>query len=124
MTLLHYTILSIVLGGLLIILCLGFNFLIGLWTDHLFRGFVVFVVIYVSLLGLEQIVNQLGWWNMHALLMWHPISLWKIQGYWFTEMGPYATIPWQESIAVVVNLLLLGVGGIITSKFYSTKEVK
>lgn len=124
MTLLHYTILSIVLGGLLIILCHGFNFLIGLWTDHLFRGFVVFVVIYVSLLGLEQIVNQLGWWNMHALLMWHPISLWKIQGYWFTEMGPYATIPWQESIAVVVNLLLLGVGGIITSKFYSTKEVK
>ena len=124
MTLLHYTILSIVLGGLLVILCHGFNFLVGLWTDHLFRGFIVFVVIYVGLLGVEQIINQMGWWNMHALLMWHPISLWKTQGYWFTEMGPYATIPWQESIAVVVNLLLLGIGGIITSKFYSTKEVK
>ncbi|UTR13650.1 hypothetical protein MM221_13605 [Salipaludibacillus sp. LMS25] len=124
MTLLNYTILSIVLGGLLIILCHGFNFLVGLWTDHLFRGFIVFIVIYVVLLGLEQIINQLGWWNMHSLLMWHPISLWKIQGYWFTEMGPYATIPWQESIAMVVNIFLLSIGGILTSKFYSTKEVK
>ncbi|MFD2133432.1 hypothetical protein ACFSKI_19645 [Pseudogracilibacillus auburnensis] len=124
MTLLNYTILSIVLGGLLITLCHGFNFLVGLWTDQLFRGFIVFVVIYVVLLGLEQIINQMGWWNMHSLLMWHPISLWKVQGYWFTEMGPYATIPWQESIAMVVNLFLLGIGGILTSKFYTTKEVK
>jgi ABC-type multidrug transport system fused ATPase/permease subunit len=124
MTLLNYTILSIVLGGLLIILCQGFNFLLGLWTDHLFRGFIVFIVIYVVFLGLEQIINQFGWWNIHSLLMWHPISLWNTQGYWFTEMGPYATIPWQESIAMVVNLFLLGVGGILTSKFYGTKEVK
>ncbi|QDQ02434.1 hypothetical protein FOH38_19265 [Lysinibacillus fusiformis] len=124
MTLLNYTILSIVLGGLLIILCHGFNFLVGLWTDHLFRGFIVFVVIYVVLLGMEQIANQLGWWNMHSLLMWHPISLWQIQGYWFTEMGPYATIPWQESIAMIINIFLLGIGGILTSKFYSAKEVK
>ena len=124
MTLLNYTILSIVLGGLLIILCHGFNFLVGIWTNHLFRGFIVFVVIYVVLLGLEQIINQFGWWNMHSLLMWHPISLWKLQGYWFTEMGPYATIPWQESIAMIVNLFLLVIGGIFTSKFYATKEVK
>ena len=124
MTLLNYTILSIGLGGLLIILCHGFNFLVGIWTNHLFRGFIVFVVIYVVLLGLEQIINQFGWWNMHSLLMWHPISLWKVQGYWFTEMGPYATIPWQESIAMIVNLFLLVIGGILTSKFYATKEVK
>lgn len=124
MTLLTYTILSIVLGGLLIILCHGFNFLVGLWTNHLFRGFIVFVVFYVVFLGLEQIINQLGWWSMHSLLMWHPISLWKIQGYWFTEMGPYATIPWQESIAMIVNLFLLAIGGLFTIKFYATKEVK
>lgn len=124
MTLLNYTILSIVLGGLLVIFCHGFNFLVGLWTDQLFRGFIVFIVIYVVFLGLEQIINQMGWWNLHSLLMWHPISLWKVQGYWFTEMGPYATIPWQESIAMVINIFLLGIGGILTSKFYATKEVK
>lgn len=124
MTLLNYTILSIVLGGLLIILCHGFNFLVGLWTDHLFRGFIVFIVIYVVFLGMEQIINQFGWWNMHSLLMWHPISLWKVQGYWFTEMGPYATMPWQESITMIINIFLLGIGDILTSKFYATKEVK
>ncbi|MBB4822870.1 hypothetical protein HNO89_000088 [Sporosarcina luteola] len=124
MTLFHYTVLSIVLGGLLVILCHGFHFLIGLWTNHLFRGFIVFVVMYVVVLGLGHFFIQLGWWNLHSLLMWHPISLWKTQGYWFTEMGPYATIPWQESIAMAVNLSLLGICGILTSKFYSTKEVK
>lgn len=124
MTLLNYTILSIVIGGLLIILCHGFSFLVGLWTDHLFRGFIVFVVIYTVLLGLEQICNLFGWWNMYSLLMWNPISLWNIQGFWFTEMGPYATIPWQESIATALNLFLLGICGVVTSKFYSTKEVK
>ena len=124
MTLSHYVILSIIVGGILIMLCHGFNFLLGLWTDHIFRGLVIFIVIYVSLLGLEQIVNQLGWWDINALLMYHPILLWKIQSYWFTEMGPYATIPWQESVAVVANLLILSISGIITSKFYSTKEIK
>ncbi|GAF64675.1 hypothetical protein BTS2_1571 [Bacillus sp. TS-2] len=124
MTLLYYTILSAVLGSLLIILCHGFNFLVGLWTNHLFWGFIVFVSLYVTLIGFEQIINQFGWWNMHSLLMWHPISIWKVQGYWFTEMGPYATIPWQETIAIIVNLFLLGIGGIVTTKFYSTKEVK
>lgn len=124
MTLLNYTILSIVLGGLLIVICHGFNFLVGLWTNHLFRGFIVFVFIYVVLQGLVQIVEQMGWWKLHALLMWHPVSLWNIQGYWFTEMGPYATIPWQESIAIVVNLILLGIGGMLTSKVYAKKEVK
>lgn len=123
MTLLTYTVLSIVLGGLLVIVCHGFNFLIGLWTNHLFRGFMVFVVIYVVLLGVEQLVEKIGLWGLHALLMWHPISLWKVQGYWFTEMGPYALIPWQESIAVAVNLLLLGICGIVASKYYATKEV-
>lgn len=124
MTLMSYTILSILLGGLLIIFCHGFNFLVGLWTDHLFRGLVVFVIVYVVLLGLEQISDQLGWWNMHSLLMWHPISLWKLQSFWFTEMGPYTTIPWQETIAAVVNVLFLSLGGALTSKFYVTKEVK
>lgn len=124
MALFRYTILSIVLGGLLVILCHGFNFLVGVWTDHVFRGFIVFVILYVVLMGLEQIINRMGLWSIHALLMWHPISLWKIQGYWFTEMGPYATIPWQESIAVIVNLFLLVIGGLLSGKFYSTKEVK
>ncbi|KYG34424.1 hypothetical protein [Alkalihalobacillus trypoxylicola] len=124
MTLLYYTILSAVLGSLLIILCHGFNFLVGLWTNHLFWGFIVFVSLYVTLIGFEQIINQFGWWNMHSLLMWHPISIWKVQGYWFTEMGPYATIPWQETIAIIVNLFLLGIGGIVTTKYYSIKEVK
>ncbi|MCM3741270.1 hypothetical protein M3210_13420 [Oceanobacillus luteolus] len=124
MTLVNYTILSILLGGLLVILCHGFNFLVGIWTNHLFRGFIVFVVIYVVFLGLEQFIYQFGWWNMHSLLMWHPISLWRVQGYWFTEMGPYSIIPWQESIATIINLFLLILGGLLTSKFYATKEVK
>ncbi|MDX8046771.1 hypothetical protein SH601_12335 [Gracilibacillus sp. S3-1-1] len=124
MTLLNYMVLSIGLGGLLISFCHGFNFLVGLWTEHFFRGFIIFVVLYVGFLGLVHIINQFSWWNIHALLMWHPISLWNKQSYWFTEMGPYAVIPWQESIAMVINLFLLGVGGILTSKFYATKEVK
>lgn len=124
MTLLKYTIFSISLGGLLVILCHGFNFLIGLWTNHLFRGFTVFVVLYVALLGLEQIIEQFNWWELRSLLMWHPISLWKVQGYWFTEMGPYSLMPWQESMAISLNLVLLGICCILASKFYNTKEVK
>ncbi len=124
MTLLNYMVLSIGLGGLLIIFCHGFNFLVGIWTEHFFRGFIIFVVLYVVFLGIEHIINQFGWWNIHDLLMWHPVSLWNKQGYWFTEMGPYATIPWQESFAMVVNLFLLGIGVLLTSKFYVTKEVK
>ncbi|MFK3937981.1 hypothetical protein ACI2JA_10810 [Alkalihalobacillus sp. NPDC078783] len=124
MTLLNYILLSIALGGILVFICHGFNFLIGLWANHLFRGFVLFVVFYVSLLGLEQIINHLNWWDMRSLLMWHPISLWNLQAYWFTEMGPFSTIPWHESIAMAVNIILLVIAGILTARYYSTKEVK
>ncbi|KQL58706.1 MULTISPECIES: hypothetical protein [Bacillaceae] len=124
MTLFNYTFLSIVLGAFLVIICHGFNFLIGLWTNHLFQGFLVFVAVYVVFLSFGAMVDQLGWWSLQAVLMWHPVSLWRLQGYWFTEMGPYAILPWQESIAMAVNLLLLGISCIVTGAFYSTKEVK
>lgn len=120
MTLLRYTILSMGLGSVFVFLCHGFNFFIGLWVDNLFRGFTVFVVIYAIVIGLEQI----RWSELQALLMWHPISIWRVQAHWFTEMGPYSTIPWQESIASGVNIVLLVIFGLFTSKFYATKEVK
>ncbi len=84
----------------------------------------MFVAVYVVFLSFGAMIDQLGWWSIQALLMWHPISLWRLQGYWFTEMGPYAILPWQESIAMAVNLLLLGISCIVTGAFYSTKEVK
>ncbi|MCM2677403.1 hypothetical protein [Alkalicoccobacillus plakortidis] len=61
---------------------------------------------------------------MRSLLMWHPISLWNLQAHWFTEMGPFSTIPWHESIAMAVNIVLLIIAGMLTTKYYSTKEVK
>lgn len=124
MTLWNYTLLSLLLGLLLLEICHGISFLTGLWTNHFFRGFVLLVVLYTILAGMEQVTQQLGWSNVYGLLMWQPISLWNNQGYWFTEMGPYSTIPWQETLASLMNVGLLLIAGIFTGKYYPRKEVR
>ncbi|MEG0286977.1 MAG: hypothetical protein RR647_12925 [Vagococcus sp.] len=123
MTLATHTLFSILLSLLLIIVCFSCHFVMGLWLDHLFKGFVVTV----GIVALHKIMvigaMSKGYWSVFKYLMFSPIEVWENQGYWFTEMGPFSILPFQESLVVAVSLIsVLGVL-LLTYKYYPKKEV-
>ena len=123
MTLATHTLFSILLSLLLIIVCFSCHFVMGLWLDHLFKGFVVTI----GIVALHKIMvigaMSKGYWSVFKYLMFSPIEVWENQGYWFTEMGPFSILPFQESLVVAVSLVsVLGVL-LLTYKYYPKKEV-
>ena len=123
MTLATHTLFSILLSLLLIIVCFSCHFVMGLWLDHLFKGFVVTI----GIVALHKIMvigaMSKGYWSVFKYLMFSPIEVWENQGYWFTEMGPFSILPFQESLVVAVSLIsVLGVL-LLTYKYYPKKEV-
>lgn len=123
MTLATHTLFSILLSLLLIVVCFSCHFVMGLWVDHLFKGFVVTV----GIVAFHKIVvisaMSRGNWSVFKYLMFSPIEVWENQGYWFTEMGPFSILPFQESLVVAVSLIALLVVLSLTYKSYPKKEV-
>ena len=58
-------------------------------------------------LGLVSVLGELGWWAAYLIACFQPVTVWLSCSAWFTELGLNAVLPWQETIASGLNLLLL-----------------
>lgn len=74
-------------------------------------------------LGIVSALGELGWWAVYLIACFQPVIVWLSCSAWFTELGLTAVLPWQETIAVGLNLLLLGVGAILVLRRFSRKDV-
>ena len=57
-----------------------------------------------------SVLGELGWWTAYLVLTFQPAMIGLPAGGWFTELGLNAVLPWQETIAAGLNLLLWGGG--------------
>ena len=74
-------------------------------------------------LGMVSALGELGWWAVYLIACFQPVIVWLSCSAWFTELGLTAVLPWQETIAVGLNLLLLGGGAILVLRRFSRKDV-
>lgn len=74
-------------------------------------------------LGLTSVLGNLKLWVGYALSCFQPIVVWLCCGGWFTELGLNAVLPWQETIAVGADLLLLGAGTALALRRFRRKDV-
>lgn len=74
-------------------------------------------------LGIVSALGELGWWAVYLIACFQPVIVWLSCSAWFTELGLTAVLPWQETIAVGLNLLLLGGGAILVLRRFSRKDV-
>lgn len=74
-------------------------------------------------LGLTSALGNLKLWVGYALSCFQPIVVWLCCGGWFTELGLNAVLPWQETIAVGADLLLLGAGTALALRRFRRKDV-
>ena len=74
-------------------------------------------------LGLTSALGNLKLWVGYVLSCFQPTIVWLCCGGWFTELGLNAVLPWQETIAVGADLLLLGAGTALALKRFRRKDV-
>lgn len=73
--------------------------------------------------GLTAALGEAGWWVPYLISNLQPTALWLSCGGWFTELGLNAVLPWQETAAVGLNLLLWGGGAILALRRFERKDV-
>lgn len=74
-------------------------------------------------LGLVSVLGELGWWAAYLIACFQPVMIWLSCNAWFTELGLNAVLPWQETIAVGLSLLLLSGGTILALRRFERKDV-
>ena len=74
-------------------------------------------------MGLISVLGELGWWAAYLIACFQPVMIWLSCSAWFTELGLSALLPWQETIANGLNLLLLGGGVLLALGWFDRKDV-
>ena len=74
-------------------------------------------------LGLASALGNLKLWVGYVLVCFQPTIVWLCCGGWFTELGLNAVLPWQETITVAVNLLVLGTGTALALRRFRRKDI-
>lgn len=74
-------------------------------------------------LGLTSVLGNLKLWVGYVVSCFQPAIVWLCCGGWFTELGLNAVLPWQETIAVGADLLLLGAGTALALRRFRRKDV-
>ena len=74
-------------------------------------------------LGLTSALGNLKLWVGYVISCFQLPLVWINCSGWFTELGLNTVLPWQETIAVVGNLLLLGIGTALALRRFRRKDV-
>ena len=74
-------------------------------------------------MGLVSAFGELGWWAAYLVACFQPVMIWLSCSAWFTELGLTAVLPWQETIAAGLNLLLWGGGALLALRRFDRKDV-
>lgn len=74
-------------------------------------------------LGLTSALGNLKLWVGYVISCFQPTVVWLCCGGWFTELGLNAVLPWQETIAVAADLLLLSTGTALALRRFRRKDV-
>ncbi|WP_295719887.1 hypothetical protein [uncultured Oscillibacter sp.] len=74
-------------------------------------------------LGFTSVLGNLKLWVGYEISCFQPTIVWLCCGGWFTELGLNAVLPWQETITVVLDLLLLGAGTALALRRFMRKDV-
>lgn len=95
----------------------------GLLIRNIYLSALALAVICLGLMTAITLCSGLKWWPLYLVLTVQPMVVWLSSGAWFTELGLYGAVPWQETASVGLNLALLGLGTMLALKRFSRKDV-
>lgn len=81
---------------------------LGLLTNHAYAAAIGVLLFCTLSVGVVSALATAGWWMVYLLADFLPVNLWLSLSAWFTEMGMYGAVPWQETAGLAVSLALTG----------------
>ncbi len=123
LTVAQYLCAVILLGGVVAVLFVLLAAICGMLVRNAYLGPLIWGTICFGLYTAPAICSSLGLWMVYFLLCCSPVGLWTGMEVWFTESGIRSLIPWQESIAAVAGLILLGTGVGLALRRWNRKDV-
>lgn len=114
---------SLGLGGALTAAFTLLAAICGTVGKNVYLAALVLVLLLLGGLAASSLCAGAGWWPLYFLLGFLPARIWLCAGGWFTELGLSAVLPWQETIAAVLNLIALGLGTALALRRFDRKDV-
>ena len=96
---------------------------LGLLTGHAYAAAIGVVLFCTLSVGIASALATAGWWTGCLLANFLPVNLWLSLSAWFTEMGLYGAVPWQETAGLAVSLALTGGAVLWALRRFHRKDV-
>ena len=122
-TVAQYLAAALALGAALTAVCSLLAALCGTLVRNPYLAALVLGIVCFGGLGLTSALGNLKLWVGYVLSCFQPAIVWLCCGGWFTELGLNAVLPWQETITVAVNLVVLGAGTALALRRFQRKDV-
>lgn len=110
-------------GGALVAVFTLMGAVAGLMTGHTYGAAIIAAAFCALLIGLSSALANLGLWWVYLLTTFSPAYLWLTINGWFTELGQGGLIPWQETVGLVLNLLVWGGFTLLALRRFGRKDV-
>lgn len=118
-----YLVAVVALGAVLVTVCALIAAVCGVLVRNVYAAALVLAVVLLAALVARSAAAGAGMWAACFALCLSPTSLWVSLPVWFTEMGLSAVLPFQETIASVLNLVLFGAATELALRRFGRKDV-
>ena len=119
----QYLAAALALGAVLTAVFSLLAFVCGTLVHNTYLAALALGVVCFGGMGLISALGELGWWAAYLIACFQPVMVWLSCSAWFTELGLTAVLPWQETIASGLNLLLLGAGSLLALRRFDREDV-
>ena len=96
---------------------------VGILSNHSAKSFLIADAILISPYFLSVFFSKLHWWWPFYLNTFSVSMLTLHQHLWFTDLGAYELIPWQEVWSAVIHLVVCIFLFFATTKIFKRKEL-
>lgn len=122
-TVAHYLAACVALGGVLALIGgLAAN-ACGALIKNTYLAALAFALACLGGYAAQTQCLALGWLELYYLLELSPIALWQTVPLWFTEMGSFSLVPWQETVSAAANLAVLGGAAALAGRRFKRKDL-
>lgn len=99
---------SLVLGAALVAVSGLMAAVCAMQFRNIYAAVLVLSTVLFGGIGLGSLLSQCRFWAAYFITTLQPQAVWLDVNVWFTEAGIATFMPWQETVAVVLNLALYG----------------
>lgn len=118
-----FTAAVVALGAALVAVCALLAAACGLLVRKVYAAALLLAAMLMGALVVRSALAEVGLWMLSFAFGFAPTSVWVSLPVWFTEMGLSAALPWQETIAVAFNAVLLTAACGLALRRFARKDV-